>query len=81
MQLWFPNFLPCNYGSAIISWHSINYNLSAQQPITGGMDSVGPGGCFTKKSLQNNLANIYNARNHIYGENLKMKQIFSLKFL
>ena len=34
-----------------------------------------PGGCFNNVSsaLQNNLANIYNARNHIYGENFKLK--------
>ena len=37
--------------------------------------SEGPGGCFTNASraLQNNLAKIYNARNHIYGENFKLK--------
>ena len=34
-----------------------------------------PGGCFTKvsRALQNNLAKIHNARNHIYGENFKLK--------
>ena len=34
-----------------------------------------PGGCFTNVSpaLQNNLAKIYNAKNHIYGENFKLK--------
>ena len=33
------------------------------------------GGCFTKvsRALQNNLAKICNARNHIYDENFKMK--------
>ena len=48
------------------------------------------GGCFTNilQALQNNVAKIYNARNHIYGENFKLKlctcvqslQIFSFKF-
>ena len=35
------------------------------------------GGCFTNLSqaLQNNLTRIYNARNHIYGENCKLKII------
>ena len=34
-----------------------------------------PGGCFTNvsRALQNNLAKIYSARNHIYGENFKPK--------
>ena len=34
-----------------------------------------PGDCFTNVSqaLQNNLAKIYNASNHIYGENFKLK--------
>ena len=34
-----------------------------------------PGGCFTNfsRALQNNLAKIYNASNHIYGENFKLK--------
>ena len=34
-----------------------------------------PGGCFTNvsRALQNNLAKIYNARNHIYYENFKLK--------
>ena len=34
-----------------------------------------PGGCFTNISwaLQNNLAKVYNARNHIYGANFKLK--------
>ena len=33
------------------------------------------GDCFTNVSqaLQNNLAKIYNASNHIYGENFKLK--------
>ena len=33
------------------------------------------GGCFTNVSwaLQNNLAKIHNVRNHIYGENFKLK--------
>ena len=50
-----------------------------------------PGGCFTNvsRALQNNLAKIHNTRNHIYGENFKLKlctwlwahvQRFSLKF-
>ena len=35
----------------------------------------GPGGCFTNVSrcLQNNLAKIHNTRNHICGENFKLK--------
>ena len=35
----------------------------------------GPGGCFTNvsRALQNNLAKIHNTRNHIYGENFKLK--------
>ena len=35
----------------------------------------GPGGCFTNASraLQRNLAKIYNARNHNYSENFKLK--------
>ena len=34
-----------------------------------------PGGCFTNglQALQNNLAKIYNARNHIDDENFKLK--------
>ena len=34
-----------------------------------------PGGCFTNvlQALQNNLAKTYNAKNHIYGENFKLK--------
>ena len=34
-----------------------------------------PGGCFTNlwQALQNNLAKIHNARNHICGENFKLK--------
>ena len=34
-----------------------------------------PGGCFTNISwaLENNLAKIHNARNHIYGENFMLK--------
>ena len=33
------------------------------------------GGCFTNisRALQNKLAKIYNAKNHIYGENFKLK--------
>ena len=33
------------------------------------------GGCFTNvsRALQNNLAKIYNASNHIYGENFELK--------
>ena len=33
------------------------------------------GGCFTNSSwaLKNNLAKLYYARNHIYGENIKLK--------
>ena len=33
------------------------------------------GGCFTNVwcALQNNLAKLYNARNHIYGENFRLK--------
>ena len=44
-------------------------------PITGGFPSQGPGGCFTKvsRALQNNVAKIHNARNHIYGENFMLK--------
>ena len=36
---------------------------------------ISPGGCFTNVSwaLQNNLAKIYNANNHIYGANFKLK--------
>ena len=36
---------------------------------------TGPGGCFTNvsRALQNNLAKIHNARNHIYGKNFKLK--------
>ena len=36
---------------------------------------LGSGGCFTNASraLQRNLAKIYNARNHIYSENFKLK--------
>ena len=35
----------------------------------------GPGGCFTNvlRALQNNLAKINHAGNHIYGENFKLK--------
>ena len=35
----------------------------------------GPGGCFTNisRALQNNLSKIHNTRNHIYGENFKLK--------
>ena len=34
-----------------------------------------PGGCFTNvsRALQNNLVKIHNTRNHIYGENFKLK--------
>ena len=34
-----------------------------------------PGSCFTNilRALQNNLTNIYNARNRIYGENFKLR--------
>ena len=37
--------------------------------------SLAPGGCFTYIvwALKNYLAKIYNARNHIYGENFKLK--------
>ena len=33
-----------------------------------------PGGCFTNvsRALENNIAKIYNTRNHIYGENFKL---------
>ena len=39
------------------------------------LNSLGPGGCFSNvsRALQNNLAKIYNASNHIYGENFKLK--------
>ena len=35
----------------------------------------GSGGCFTNvsRALQNNFAKIYNASNHMYGENFKLK--------
>ena len=37
---------------------------------------LGPGGCFSNvsRALQNDLAKIYNASNHIYGENFKLKR-------
>ena len=37
--------------------------------------ALSPRGCFTKVSLalENNLAKIHNARNHIYGENFWLK--------
>ena len=45
------------------------------------------GGCFNNvsRALYNNLLKIYNARNHIYGENFKLKlctcaQIMGLEF-
>ena len=46
--------------------------LSYGQHLTRSQAS---GGCFTNvsRALQNNLAKIYNARNHIYGENFKLK--------
>ena len=41
----------------------------------GNPQIVEPGGCFTNvsRALQNNLAKIYSARNHIYGEKFKPK--------
>ena len=38
-------------------------------------ESEESGGCFTyvSRALQNNLAKIHNARNHIYGKNFKLK--------
>ena len=72
------------WGNSTGDWHI---------PLTKGHWCVKPGGCFTNvsRALQNNLAKIYNARNHIYGENFKLKlctcaqshtqvQILSLKF-
>ena len=40
------------------------------------------GGCFTNvsRALQNNLAKIHNTRNHIYGENFKLKLGTRTKF-
>ena len=39
------------------------------------MLNQGPGDCFinVSRALQNNLAKIHNTRNHIYGENFKLK--------
>ena len=46
-------------------------------PVLGKRNSLclHQGGCFTNASraLQNNLTKIYNARNHIRGENFKLK--------
>ena len=41
----------------------------------GSQNIPEPGGCFTdvSRTLQNNLAKIYNARNSIYAENFKLK--------
>ena len=56
--------------------------FSQSQPITllvaqprGPLQSTPPGGCFTNvsRALQNNLAKIYNAKNHIFSENFKLK--------
>ena len=52
--------------------------LSAHQGLLCSMSwlaGFGPGGCFfnVSRALQNNLAKTYNARNHIYGENFKLK--------
>ena len=35
------------------------------------------GGCFTNvsRALQNNIAKIYNASNHIYGNNFRLKRV------
>ena len=54
------------WGNSTEDWHI---------PLTKGHWCVKPGGCFTNvsRALQNNLAKIYNARNHIYGENFKLK--------
>ena len=51
----------------------IHYTWSIHQYMCH--DRWYPGGCFTNVSgaIQNNLAKIYNARNHIYGENVKLK--------
>ena len=50
--------------------------LSSNPVGTRPHNKIGdPGGCFTNvsRTLQNNLAKIYNVRNHIDGENFKVK--------
>ena len=44
-------------------------------PLNMKSSSDYSGGCFTNvsRALQNNLAKMYSSRNHIYGENFKLK--------
>ena len=60
---WSPGVLVSCCPGLLVSWFS------------GVLVSWCPGGCFTNVwcALQNNLAKLYNARNHIYGENSKLK--------
>ena len=52
--------------------------LGCHQAITCSHDDQVPGGCFTNisRALQNDIVKIYNARNHIYGENFKLKYCY-----
>ena len=62
---------PCNLNH-IIMWLTRPAILRAAQSV---YNIVWTGGCSTNisRALQNNRANIYNASNHIYGENFKLK--------
>ena len=56
-------------------WNNGMYISNQVNGNTHARTTKVPEGCFTNvsRALQNNLAKIYNARNHIYGENFKLK--------
>ena len=78
-------FFPLNFdsnGLNMLLWNSFQLHLHSHLGYSAGMFQAlwlvvlpVPGGCFTNVSwpLQNNLANIHNTRNHIYGENFQLK--------